>query len=185
LKLNFRGVLVILQVLGMFLATAFAADEIESILVSGPALSLAGILIAFLAYLRRAVRAFYFGVYAPTASLVCFLLIYTQRWGPPEARIPISSLMILLTLAAIPFGAMAVYDFSRTPPATGRRRGQFGIATLLGLTASIAFVLGLLRVLETPALVAAFSTVYVAIVLFFAFRIAPAPSTRRPATSPD
>ena len=82
MKLNFRGVLVILQVLGMFLATAFAADEIESILVSGPALSLAGILIAFLAYLRRTVRAFYFGVYAPTASLVCFLLIYTQRWGP-------------------------------------------------------------------------------------------------------
>ena len=88
--------------------------------------------------------------------------------------------MILLTLVAIPFGALAVYDFSRTPPASVRRRGQFGIATLLGLTASIAVVLGLLRVLETPALVAAFSTVYVVIVLFFAFRLGSAPGT-----SPD
>lgn len=168
--MTFRGFLVIAQMLGIAVATIVACVEIESILFSGPALSLAGVWIAFLAYRRRAVTAFAFGLFAPSAALGCFLLIYTQRWGPSEAARPISTLMILLALVALPLGCFACRDISRKP-LDRTRRAQFRIATLLGLTAGIAIVLGALRALDAPALVTAFSAAYVLVVAVFAYRI--------------
>lgn len=168
--MTIRGLLVLAQLLGILTAAIVALAEIESILFSGPALSLGGIVIAVLAYRRRAVMAFAFGVYAPSAALFCFLLIYTQRWGPSEADQPISLLMIALSLVALPLGFFAFDDMRRRPLDRGRR-AQFRIATLLGLTAAIAVVLGLLRALNTPALVVAFSTAYVFIVAVFTYRI--------------
>lgn len=169
--MTFRGALIIAQVLGIVIAACVASEEIESILASGPLLSASGLWIAALAYRRRAPVAFAFGLLVPTFAWFCFLLIFNNDWGPSEARQPIASLSGILAFAAVPFSYFAYGDIDRKPVYRGQRRMQFRIATLLGMTAAIAILLGMLRALEAPAIIAAITLVYAAAVGYFACRL--------------
>lgn len=169
--MTFRGALTIAQVLGIVIAACVASEEIETILASGPLLSMSGLWIAWLAYRRRAPVAFAFGLLPPTFAWFCFLLIFTNDWGPSEARQPIAALAGLLAFSAVPFAYFAFCDISSRPICRGTRRMQFRISTLLGMTAAIAFVQGMLRALEAPTIVAAITLVYAAAVGYLACRL--------------
>ncbi len=169
--MTFRGALIIAQVLGIVIAACVASEEIETILASGPLLSVSGLWIAGLAYRRRAPAAFAYGLLLPTFAWFCFLLIFTNDWGPSEARQPIASLSGILAFAAVPFAYFAYCDIDRKPVSRGQRRIQFRISTMLAMTAAFAVVLGMLRALEAPAIITVLTLSYGAVVGYFACRL--------------
>lgn len=169
--MNFRTLLIIAQILGIWGASFFSAVEIESILASGPILSLSGAWIAWLAYRRQAVTAFYFGMLAPSFAWFCFLLIYTQRWGPSEAARPISALLTWLSLIVIPFGCLAALDIKNRSLRRNRGRVQFRISTMFWATGGVAALLGALRAFQVPAIVGLATLVLATIAGVLAYRL--------------
>jgi hypothetical protein len=165
--IQLRMTLVMLQIVGILIATVAALMEIESIVASGPLLTLNGLLIAVVGYRRRRPPAFYFGLYAPSVSLICFLIIFFNRWGPSAAARPIGALVALLAFVGIPLGVYALVSLSGDCFQVERRGRQFGIASLFGLTTVVALPFGLNSTFGVDGLVLGITISYAAVVGYF------------------
>ena len=144
-------VLICLQLLSI-VASAFAAViDIETIVVTGPIFSLVGLLIATTCYRRHRPKGLYFGLSVPSISVLCFSIIYGLQWEPRTATFPISCLLVLFAIVALPLGAFAVRENRLIEITKRRTRLQFGIVTVLGLMALVAICLSLLRTDSTLA----------------------------------
>lgn len=84
LKIAFALQLLVL-VGGIFAAYA----DVESILFSGPAYSIAGIISAAVALIQKRRTIVLMGLSAPTLTVAIFLLIYLNRWSPQQAQTPV------------------------------------------------------------------------------------------------
>lgn len=82
-------------------ATAALASfvEVESILTSGPLLSLCGLTLGFMSFRARQPRAFFYALAGPTIFVACAALIAGMHWSPREAQAPV--VVILLASAAL------------------------------------------------------------------------------------
>lgn len=96
------------QVLGLIAGTAAAFGEIESILVSGPLVSILGLVITFVSARSRNLLGVIFGISAPLFAGLVFALINIREWGPGDAQKPVSRLILVYVLAAAPFGSLAI-----------------------------------------------------------------------------
>ena len=84
LKIAFALQLLVL-VGGIFAAYA----DVESILFSGPAYSIAGLISAAVALFQKRRTVVLMGLSAPTLAVGIFLLIYLNRWSPQQAQTPV------------------------------------------------------------------------------------------------
>ena len=84
LKIAFSLQLLVL-VGGIFAAYA----DVESILFSGPAYSIAGLITAAIGHFQKRRTIFLMGLSAPTLAVGIFLLIFLNRWSPQQAQTPV------------------------------------------------------------------------------------------------
>ena len=78
-----------LQMLVVLIGLGVACWQIESIIGTGPILSIVGIIVAVLSY-RRSIRSgVLFGLSGLGLSVGVFLTIFLLHWSPDDARIPV------------------------------------------------------------------------------------------------
>ena len=94
--------LIPLQFVVLVFAIGFAAWNIESIMVSGPILSLIGIIIGGFAGWFRNWLACLYGVSALTLALFVFALIFFNQWDPIQASKPVLAIGLIYGFAALP-----------------------------------------------------------------------------------
>ena len=138
-------VLISLQLLSIMASIIAAVVEIETIVWTGPIFSIVGLLIAVPCYRQHFPTGLYFGLSVPTISILCFSIILGLQWGPSTAAVPISCLLVLFAIVALPLGAFAIREGRLVTIAKRRTTLQFGIMTLLGLMALVAVLSFLVR----------------------------------------
>lgn len=139
------------QTAAILIAVAAAAIEIETIVGSGPLLSVTGLFISLASFRANRPLGLYFGLSAPTISLLCCTLIVFFTWGPAQAYSPILSLLIVYALISTPFGILAYRELNRGWTATHRSLLQFNLSTILKVILVSSLVMGALRASGPPA----------------------------------
>lgn len=133
------------QLVSMLAAVVAAVIEIETIVVTGPLLSLSGLVMAGWSFYRGARLGFYFGLTAPTIAVICFAVIYGFSWGPSEAATPIASLLFVFGVGCIPLAFLALRETDPTPVFRSATPPQFSLAALLVWTLAVSLPLGFYR----------------------------------------
>jgi hypothetical protein len=142
-------------VLGMvaILVSVFAAlVEIESIMLSGPLLTVWGVWCAIVGGRSTPtnVPGVIFGLSAPLISLFCFLLINGLQWSPRDAEWPIGFIALGYQALMVPMGGVAVLH-SRGSGAEGERfrRPQFSLLSLVLAAVFVTVALALVKRFES------------------------------------
>ncbi len=161
--------LVVLQWLGLLIATGLAVCNIETIVVSGPILSLTGFGIAAASFRSYRVAGFYVGLSAPTVAVCCFSIICGLEWSPSDAQWPIASLLVLYCLISLSPSVYALVE--RNGPA-GRRHGrfQFSIAAMLGAMVVAAVLCSSIRIGNPQAIAVGAIVAYFIVALYIVRR---------------
>ncbi len=144
--LRIFNLLAVLQVIGVLIALLFAWGNIESIVFSGPLLSVTGLVLFVVSLFWRLWLGAMFAAAVPLLSVTCFATIATNRWSPTEAYYPINSVLTAFALIHVPLGMLAIRDVRRRVlrPAD-QFQYQFSIGGMMIATAAIAVTLGLAR----------------------------------------
>jgi hypothetical protein len=123
------------QLLTAFGALCGAIIELESIVGTGPVLTVVGLLTAWVTRHYNSRYLLMFGLSAPAVSAFGAILIAGFHWSPPEARAPIITLLTLYALPLIPAALVAGYLILRgtvvTIPLASRTAWQYSLRTLL------------------------------------------------------
>ncbi|MDV6032279.1 MAG: hypothetical protein F9B45_19760 [Phycisphaera sp. RhM] len=97
-RLRFAVGFAALLMIGSLLASACAVYDIESIVVSGPLLSLCAIILAVLST-RPGLRGFWILSASMIAMTIgCFLTIFFLEWSPGEAQTPIGAATVVFAI---------------------------------------------------------------------------------------
>jgi hypothetical protein len=153
--------------IGVALAAALA--EIETIVASGPLLSVLGLAIAGVSASGGLWRGMCYGVSVPVISTVCFALIHFLSWGPQEATAPVQAILGAFALASLLLGHSALWEAEATSAVLPPRRFQFRLSALFALIFVLSPTLALYRLGSTPGTMAALLT-YGILVSFVIYR---------------
>jgi len=102
----------VLQLITVCVGVPIAWFNIESILFSGPIVSILGLLTTILAIRARSGNTLLlsiFGLSGPAISVGTFALIAYQEWSPSDAQEPVSMLLIWYVLIVVPMGLVCVF----------------------------------------------------------------------------
>ena len=144
--------LILFQLVGVFAAVVAAVVEIETIPWTGPVLTLFGFVIVIRCFRWDHSLGFYFGFSAPSISVLCFSMIYGLSWGPRDAAMPISCLLIVFAFLSVPLGVWALRRMSHVRHAKRPLKMQFSLADFLGLMLVVSLPFGLNQTLAEPGL---------------------------------
>lgn len=101
--------LIVAQVIGTSVAVILSIVDVETIVGSGPILSVIGLVVAFAGLVKGNRAAILFGLSATAMSLFLFALINRLRWGPSEASLPVSIILLVYEGFMVPLGLVALY----------------------------------------------------------------------------
>jgi hypothetical protein len=143
--------LILLYLVGIWIAVVASIIAIESIVMSGPLLSVLGLTIAVTAFATGQRESIWLGVAVPSISVCCFALIFGLAWSPGDAERVIPALLFLFGTVVLPAGlhALRAGRIDRTKPATARF--QFRLSSLIVLTTACAVPLAMTRLGPAPA----------------------------------
>jgi hypothetical protein len=130
------------QVLLTVAAVAACAAEIESILFTGPALALVGVILASWSVVA-------YSLSGPLLSAFCATLIVVFRWGPNEAEHPILAILFVYAFLSIPtalFVFPEILQWSTWPPRSPFS-WRYSLRTLLVITTVLCVAVPALRFL--------------------------------------
>jgi GNAT superfamily N-acetyltransferase len=122
------------QVLAAIAAPLAGLVDIESILVTGPLLSVVGLALAMVARPARSWNVLLYALSAPAVIFGCFQAIVAFRWGPTMATLPLMVVLILYLVLTVPLAVRSLVALRRweSPPRPRWRfRGQFSLRTML------------------------------------------------------
>ena len=140
-------ILAILQLLGISIGVCVATIEIESIVYSGPIVSLMGIVTATGWFRRRLLSVAALGLSTVAVTVSLFLLIFLNDWSPRAAEEIVPHLLFAYQLGILPVGLMAIHGWLTCGSDPGEPiNRQFGVRSMLLLTGSAALVLFTVRV---------------------------------------
>ncbi|MCA9058341.1 MAG: hypothetical protein KDA85_07575 [Planctomycetaceae bacterium] len=106
----------VLQVATVLIGTIVAWFEIESIIVTGPLLTVLGITVLTMAIRIQSMLGALVGGSGPTISLLVFLVILVFDLGPREAQIPVSVIASLYAMTCVPLIIIACILVSTGDP---------------------------------------------------------------------
>lgn len=144
--------LVLIQMVGTVAAVVAAVVDIETILTTGPVLTLIGCVIVILCFRKAHSLGLYFGLSVPSISVLCFSVIYGLKWAPGDAAVPISCLLIVFAVLSLPLGVLALRRIPHITHAKRPLKMQFSLADLLGLMLVVSLPLGLNQTFAEPGL---------------------------------
>ncbi len=131
--------LCLLQILGICGSVIAAAFEITTILTSGPLFSVVGVAVACAWRVSRSLASVVFGLSAALISLFIFLLINAMSWGPADAKVPVTVILLCYEVVIVPLGIVTLKRLLVSSPTSfSRPRWQFDLQSLLILTAVAA-----------------------------------------------
>lgn len=162
--------LLVLQLLGVLIATGVAAWDIESIVFTGPVLFVTGLGIAAVSSLAGRPFGFYFGLAAPTVAVLCFSIICGLEWSPQEAHDPISLLLVGFCVLFTALGILALLERQKDGIVRRRGRFQFSIAAMLWAMVVTAIVCGCIRTDNQQRIAVSALAAYVIVVGYFVRR---------------
>ena len=140
-------ILSVIQILGVSIAVLAATVEIESIVFSGPILSLTGLVLAAVRRRDANMARRLFGLSALPVSVACFLLIVFLKWSPKNAEQPITTILFLYEVQFLPIGLAGLFRIiaSLSQP-TDYHGPQFSLRSLFFIILSTAMALATARV---------------------------------------
>lgn len=141
----FGGILLAIHTLGILLATLAAWYAVQTLVLSGMVLAPTGLAIAFISFRGCRPIGFYYGLTAPTATVICFALICGLDWDNNDARAPIGVFLALFSLICVPLGVVGVGELCESRPRKQRLPAHFGISSLLWLMLFLSLFLSCLR----------------------------------------
>lgn len=169
------------QCLATLVGWLAALGSIRAIVVLGPLLSLTGVVIAVHGLLRQHRLGVLYGFAVPALSLLCFCLIFFNRWSPHEAYYPINSLIALFVLAHAPACVLVVRDARRRSFAADEKFNfQFSIRGIMLFTAFVAATLGLQRALGFSGLTLSVLLWHVVVIAWYWWTEPPRTATPTP-----
>lgn len=148
MKPFFSGIftfLCIALLLGIAGSTIAATVEIETIVGTGPIFSLVGLATALGILTSRSPANLLFGLSTPIFSLFIFFWIFSNRWSPQQATVPVSTIILVYEGLAVPLGLWALYVTVRPRhPAADclRKPWQFNLRSLFFLVLVSSLSLG-------------------------------------------
>jgi hypothetical protein len=102
------NVLAILKMVAIGIGTVAALIDIESIVATGPIISLLGLPVAIISIRNARYLGIVFGLSGLAITIACFLLIFNLQWSPHEAQMPVSAIGVCYAGPAILLGVMFV-----------------------------------------------------------------------------
>jgi Arc/MetJ-type ribon-helix-helix transcriptional regulator len=132
------------KVLTTVVAVIASAVEVESILVALPALTIAGLALAFLTRPLGSWKVIAYSLSGPLVSALCAALIAAFRWGTGDAQVPITTILFFYALYSIPAAIVIVPEILRwlvAPHAGAALPRQFSLKSLLVLTTGLCIAL--------------------------------------------
>lgn len=102
----------ILQMLTAVIGTAAAFIDVETIVATGPILSILGIFGVVASLRQKCYLSLAIGVSGPAISVTIFLIIFLQRWNPSDAQRPIPVLAFAYSAAICLLGQAALRQIS-------------------------------------------------------------------------
>lgn len=130
---NLAVTLWMFQLIAALVMLVAAAIKTESILITGPALSLIGLLLGLATCALQSPAALAFALSAPLVCGLILFLIAAFRWGAREAYLPTVLVLSTYMLLMAPFAIVSGDRLWRWKTVTGKppRGFQFGLRTLL------------------------------------------------------
>lgn len=156
----------IAQTFGILLAVVLAVIDIESIVISGPILSVTGALIAFLAHHRDHLLGLLFGLSPPTVAAFCLFVIAMLEWSPADAQVPVAAFLVLYGLLCVPICVLAEAELQSSRDSRRKVHFQYSIAAMLVLMLVLAIVLGLTQTAGGKGLAAGISLAYLSALFY-------------------
>jgi hypothetical protein len=136
-----------------------AAVEVETIVGTGPAFSLLGLIVCVGWVFSRSIATLVFGLSASAISLFLLALIAGLHWSPSDASIPVPLILLGYEIVAVPIGLASLYRIlARRAKKRRDRFWQYNLWLLLAVTtlaAATAAVVRLALQFGTPVLVTA------------------------------
>jgi hypothetical protein len=132
------------QFAAIAIALIAALAAFESIVVAGPALSAAGLLLGSVTsrYGNRPILIY--ALSAPLVCSLCALLIAANSWGPSEAARPITTIIVAYTVVSAPCAIVALKQIHRTPDVKYHRKPwQFSLKSMLMATTAVCVLIGM------------------------------------------
>jgi Arc/MetJ-type ribon-helix-helix transcriptional regulator len=132
------------KVLATIVAVIASAVDVESIVVTLPALTIAGLALVLLTRPLGSWKAFAYSLSGPLVSALCAALIAAFRWGTHDAQVPITTILFFYALYSIPAAIVIVPEFFRwlvAPHASAALPRQFSLKSLLFLTTGLCIAL--------------------------------------------
>ena len=140
------GILCLVQLWGTAVAIALAAQEIHAIVVAGPIFTVLGLVVVTIGATDGRPTPVLFGLSAGLISLLVFLLINGNGWGPEEAAFPVTLILLGYELAIAPLGLLALHGtVSRHPRTPSRPLWQFNLRSLLVIMLLVGVDLAIVR----------------------------------------
>lgn len=124
-----------IQLLGVCGSVIAAAIEIETIMVTGPIFSVAGVVVACGWKVSRNPLIVVFGLSAAVVSTFTFFLIFSLSWSPEDAAFPVPLMLLGYEFVIVPIGLFSIYRLLIIPQKnTVERTRQFDLRSLLIVT---------------------------------------------------
>lgn len=99
---------IILQMVVAIAGCVAAFYDVETIVATGPILSIVGILGAITSFRRKVAIGLWASISAPAISLGVFLLIFLRDWSPSYAQGPVPIIGTIYTVALCVMGILAI-----------------------------------------------------------------------------
>jgi hypothetical protein len=133
--------LLLVHLLGIGGSVIAATVQIESIVGTGPAFSVLGLIVAECGRRCRLRGMFWVGSSTLVLSLIVFGLIYLANWSPDEASIPVSVMLLAYEAVTVPAGLMMLWRLFVPAPSDTRAAWQFDLKSMLRVTCLMAIAL--------------------------------------------
>ena len=122
----------LIQILLLSVAVIIAAIEIETIVASGPVLSVTGVVVAIYGWRSRSIPAGIVGLSAFLMSIFLVVLINLLDWSPRAAQFPVSVILMVYEAIITPVALIGSYRlFTRSKDGSVSAPIQYSLRSLL------------------------------------------------------
>jgi hypothetical protein len=139
-----------LQATALFIAVVAALTNFESIVVTGPALSVTGLLLGAVTIRLGSSLVLMHALSGPLVCSIGSLLIAANHWGPREADDPLTSMLVVYAVLTIPIAISALQRIHQIPndlPPRRRFKWQFSLKSVLILMTAVCMLITAVQLL--------------------------------------
>jgi hypothetical protein len=139
-----------LQATASLIAVIAALTNFESILATGPTLAVTGLLLGAVTIRLGSPLVLVYALSGPIICSIGSLLIAANHWGPREADGPLTSMLVIYGVLAVPLAMGALPRIRQMPdelPSRRRFKWQFSLKSVLMLMTAVCVLITVVQLL--------------------------------------